>query len=223
MLEVVKTHRLSSDSLNGTPNDLSWDAAVQETKDCLCAHAPNALFSRVMIEQIALCYYLDDHPYLPSRIYWAIKQSEQGTQKLRSFSKNGPFEGLFHIHHHQSQFIDWNRDEAIKVQGEQHGMSPDEYLHYQRREFFLERIKAHGDNQRALRESVNMIAYHIIKRIEENCGGEWIILARGEGRNFYLCMAMHEESKECIKVVQDRCRNGFMSYTNFEGRPKWCF
>jgi hypothetical protein len=46
------------------------------------------------------------------------------------------------------------------------------------------------------------------RSLAQELTGEWIVFARHEGQNYYLCLAMHEEVRGDPNVLVERIKNG---------------
>jgi hypothetical protein len=46
------------------------------------------------------------------------------------------------------------------------------------------------------------------RSLAQELTGEWIVFARHEGQNYYLCLAMHEEVRADPNVLVERIKNG---------------
>jgi hypothetical protein len=141
----------------------------------------------------------------PVHVVHAIRQAESGqpsagTKPAAEFSRF-PLKGLWHQHYFSPRFMAHNMFTELGVGGFDRIFQ--EVCDPAKSEFFTDEMAKELSHRVTVEQFWN--------RFEgRRLTGEWVIFARHNGKNHYLCCATHEEGDDAIcKRIKDLCTVDF--------------
>lgn len=147
--------------------------------------------------------------HLPSILDMLDYHDKGKKVNVRQFKKE-PLSKLMHLHHNQSTFIQQNVVNYWVSKVKESGLAEEDYQEkllntlYQE---FLTKYPMDIAYPKAIISLLNKIHMEASFKNSENRTGEWIVFAKKNGINYYLCLATHKEAKKYKDtVIIDRIR-----------------
>jgi len=130
----------------------------------------------------------------PEEVIEAILEEESGESKIgikpATQFKRFPLKGLWHKHYYSARFIAHN----IQSQLAKNGL-----------EKIIREIFDPEKNQIATKEMIEELSHRVVnetldeRRDKQKMTGEWLVFAKYEGENYYLCMGTHQNEDQQIR------------------------
>jgi hypothetical protein len=152
--------------------------------------------------------------YDPFEIYLVIEEIENGNEALcNPFNRRySLLKGLFHAHHSKTYFIGTNAGRQWRKAASKMNLSDGDYM-LERQRRMKEELLARGFSPEQAEEQapLSVVRSQILAVYSEpyDLKGEWLIIAKHNGRHYFLCLGWHDESELRLLHRIKRCRHEF--------------
>jgi hypothetical protein len=209
MRSVLEAISLRSSGALPAASKADLDRSIEDVKGWLSINLRTGKCSKVLIEQIAQhnlglgeAYLGVRHYYQPFDIYLEIEALETGKRtQPKPFRKGSRLHGLLHIHHNRTQFITENTLRYWKQKVELSKMSEAQYWNLRINEEMAELMnKGLSENEAKQKALPSIVTSAILESMDGafHKTGEWLLLARKDRVNYFLCLALHAEQEAAI-------------------------
>jgi hypothetical protein len=187
------------------------NAAVQDVKEWISLKLKTGHCSSVLIQQMAdsqvgigVVFKEVRHYFSPLHLYSVIEEQESGVgPELKKFRKKSKLCSLYHVHHSSAYFVEENVRRNWQRKVEQSGLGEQGFWEEKFSESVFEMIAKGIPEQEAIKRAYFDVSYKELREVmgEFDRTGEWLIIARHEESNYYLCLAFHDEAQNDFEAI----------------------